>query len=195
MVKSGGGDLDVNLCSCVVTDKVSLNNTICDISNCVTVCGAGGDDDVNTEITTHEGHGFGGMVTTTERSLDNCNCIAVEACYVPSKRGGNSGIDGLAVHSPSKKGATLPEKGDEDITTEVVSEVGVEDAAIHDDGVTDAHIVREETGKACDVSEVVGSKVDSVEALTTLLIKVDTDVEIVLKSTCSTDTSEDRDDA
>lgn len=190
----GGGDLVFNLCLCVVVDKVLFNNMICDILNCVIVCGVGGDEDVNMEIIIYEGYGSGGIVVMVECLFDNCNCIVVEVCYVFIKIGGNFGIDGFVFYLFSKKGVIFFEKGDEDIIMEVVLEVGVEDVVIYDDGVIDVYIVWEEMGVVCDVLEVVGLKVDVVEVLMILFIKVDMDVEMVLKLLCLIDMFEDCDD-
>lgn len=105
VAKEGGSvDLINNSRSCDATVKVKLNNTLNDITerNTKKVVGEGLVD--NHECTIHEGHGLNGIVTTAKISIDNKNCIVLNARNVPIKGSGNAGIFGRALPTPDEKG-------------------------------------------------------------------------------------------
>lgn len=102
---------------------------------------------VEHSMTTHEGHVFGGAVASAERSMDNCNCVVLEAWAVSICNGGLTVDFGLALHSPLCKGAAtafVVEGAGEDETSSVVSEVGAEEA--NDSG--ESHEAASEVGDA-----------------------------------------------
>lgn len=117
--------------------------------------------------TIHEGHGFGGVVATAERNMDNRNCVVVDACYVPIYYGGSTGMLGRAVRTPKKKGTTAASKEvvDEDISTTTVSDVGVEDALIDGDS-PETMMVFEDPSIALEVPEKEGTVAEVLEAIT-----------------------------
>lgn len=129
---------------------------------------------VDHEETTHEGHGLSGAVAAAEVSMDNRNCIVGEARYHPDKVGGNTGISGSAIPTPSCEGATSTEKedADEDVSTTDVSDVGVIDPTMDDEDAPETCIEVNDAGVTCDDSEVKGHKATLSEFVHTFVIHI-----------------------
>lgn len=168
---------------------------ICDIIDCVIVCGVGFNDVDNMVEFFYEGYVLSGVVIIVEVMIDNCNCIVVEVCYVFSKCGGNLGIDGLVVYMFECKGQISFVFGvDEEVLMDVVLEVGVDDVVVNDDGFIDVFIIFVDFILVNEVLVVVGFKGDEVEVIMIFLIIVILDLEIVQKVFKLIDMFEDLDD-
>lgn len=191
----GGGDVDFNLCLCLVMDKVIDVNMFKDNINCVIQCGVGGLEGVNYEEICYEGYGINGVVVIVDCFIDNCMCIVVEVCYGFDKYGGNMGILGFVVFLFDYIGQFIYVLGMlEDKLMDVVFEVGVDDVVIYEDGLFEVICLFNDFIKVKIVLEVVGFKVELVEVIMKLQIEVEFIGEDVVKMQKLFDVLENLDD-